>query len=231
MPIGKPDFSGLFFTVNGSGFLYSDFVNAVTRVLRVRSWQQLMSDVPPMTVAGRRGHGYRALSLLPSQQANRAKEIVVAVVAVFEAPNLSQEQYEESVRRLTSGGKSRMESPSDWLVPGLLVHVAAKVRTAFVSWTCGNRMKRFVALATIMPILKELGLDIQPDIYPSLALVSAIPVSGIRRRPAVQCRRSGQPRGLTWPSKLHIRVSATTSALASRRSRQYSPLVRTMRRR
>ncbi|SRR5712692_5409435 len=146
MPIGKPDFSGLFFTVNGSGFLYSDFVNAVTRVLRVRSWQQLMSDVPPMTVAGRRGHGYRALSLLPSQQANRAKEIVVAVVAVFEAPNLSQEQYEESVRRLTSGGKSRMESPSDWLVPGLLVHVAGQGKNGFRVvdvWESDEAFRRF----------------------------------------------------------------------------------------
>jgi hypothetical protein len=35
------------------------------------------------------------------------------VVAVFQGPSLTQEQYEESVRRLTDG-KTRLESPADW---------------------------------------------------------------------------------------------------------------------
>jgi hypothetical protein len=47
----------------------------------------------------------------------------VAVVAVFEG--VTQNQYEEAVRKLT-GGKSRLESPADWPAPGLLVHAAGQ---------------------------------------------------------------------------------------------------------
>jgi hypothetical protein len=44
------------------------------------------------------------------------------IVAVFQAPGLTRETYEESVRRLT-GGKGRVESPADWPVGGLLAHL------------------------------------------------------------------------------------------------------------
>ena len=43
------------------------------------------------------------------------------IVAVFEAPGLTRENYEERVRRIT-GGKQRMSSRSDWrekLIPVL----------------------------------------------------------------------------------------------------------------
>ena len=42
------------------------------------------------------------------------------IIAVFEGHNLTQQNYEETVRLLT--GKSRMSSPSDWPVEGLLAH-------------------------------------------------------------------------------------------------------------
>jgi len=42
---------------------------------------------------------------------------------VLVSPEFTQEQYEETVRKLT-GGKSRLESPVDWPVEGLLVHIA-----------------------------------------------------------------------------------------------------------
>jgi len=42
---------------------------------------------------------------------------------VLEAPGLTRENYEETVRRIT-GGKQRMSSRSDWPVEGLLVHIA-----------------------------------------------------------------------------------------------------------
>jgi hypothetical protein len=44
----------------------------------------------------------------------------VSVVLIHQGPSLTQEKYEEIIRRLT-GGKSRMESPSDWPAEGLLV--------------------------------------------------------------------------------------------------------------
>ena len=59
-----------------------------------------------------------------------SEEETMAVVAVFQEPSLTQEQYEESVSRLTSG-KSRMESPSDWPVEGLLVHIAGEGENGF----------------------------------------------------------------------------------------------------
>jgi len=40
-------------------------------------------------------------------------------VIVHQGPSLTQERYEETVRRV-SGGKRRMESPEDWPVEGLL---------------------------------------------------------------------------------------------------------------
>ena len=50
----------------------------------------------------------------------------MAVVLVHQGPTVTQERYDETVRRLTEGRKDRMESPSDWPVEGLLVHVAGE---------------------------------------------------------------------------------------------------------
>ncbi len=47
------------------------------------------------------------------------------VVAVFQPPGFTKEQHEETVRSVT-GGKSRVESPADWPVEGLLAHVAGE---------------------------------------------------------------------------------------------------------
>jgi hypothetical protein len=49
-------------------------------------------------------------------------------VAVHQVPSLTQERYEEVVRRLTNG-KRRLDSPSDLPVEGLLVHVAAQTES------------------------------------------------------------------------------------------------------
>ena len=49
---------------------------------------------------------------------------------------ITQEQYEESIRRLTDGAKTRMESADEWPVAGLLA------RTGSVSSTSGTRANR-----------------------------------------------------------------------------------------
>ena len=54
----------------------------------------------------------------------------MAIVAVFQSPTLTQAKYEESVRRLT-GGRPRLETPADWPVEGLLVHVAGQGPNSF----------------------------------------------------------------------------------------------------
>jgi hypothetical protein len=53
--------------------------------------------------------------------------VAVPVVAVFEG--VTQDQYEEAVRKLTRG-KNRLESPADWPVSGLLATLRARGRPA-----------------------------------------------------------------------------------------------------
>jgi hypothetical protein len=47
------------------------------------------------------------------------------IMVVHQVPSLTQERYEEVVRKLTNG-KRRLESPADLPFDGLLVHVAAQ---------------------------------------------------------------------------------------------------------
>lgn len=94
----------------------------------------------------------------------------MAVVGVFEG--VSQEQYEESVRKLTDGGA--LESPADWPVPGLLVHAAGMgengLRVVDV-WESEEAFERFGEV--LMPILAEIGVQGRPDVYPAHTFVSA----------------------------------------------------------
>ena len=93
------------------------------------------------------------------------------VVLVFEG--VTQEQYEESVRRL-SGGKSRMESPADWPVEGLLAHIAGQGEKSFRVvdvWESEAALESFAAKLT--PILQDIGVQGQPEIYPAHTYVSA----------------------------------------------------------
>jgi hypothetical protein len=97
----------------------------------------------------------------------------VPVVAVFQSPSLTQERYEESVRRLTGGG-SRLESPADWPVEGLLAHVAGQGENGFRVvdvWESEEAFRLFGE--TLIPILQEIGVEGQPEIYPAHTFVSA----------------------------------------------------------
>ena len=97
----------------------------------------------------------------------------MAIVAVFQSPSLTQERYEESVRKLT-GGRDRMESPGDWPVEGLLAHIAGQGETGFRVvdvWESEDAFGRFGE--TLMPILQEIGVEGEPEIYPAHTFVSA----------------------------------------------------------
>jgi hypothetical protein len=97
----------------------------------------------------------------------------MAVVAVFQDPSLTQELYEQSVNKVT-GGKSRMESPADWPVEGLLVHVAGEGENGFRVvdvWESEEACRRFGE--TLMPVLHEVGVQGQPEVYPAHTLVFA----------------------------------------------------------
>lgn len=97
----------------------------------------------------------------------------MAIVTVFQSPSLTQSRYEESVRRLT-GGRPRMETPSDWPVEGLLAHVAGQGPHGFRVvdvWESEQAFQRFGE--TLLPILKAVGVDGQPEVYPAHTFVSA----------------------------------------------------------
>ncbi|HEX6701386.1 MAG TPA: hypothetical protein VF101_11705 [Gaiellaceae bacterium] len=93
------------------------------------------------------------------------------VVLVHEG--LTQEQYEESVRRLT-GGNERLESPADWPVPGLLAHIPGQGEKCFRVvdvWESQEALDAFAA--KLIPILNEIGVQGTPEVYPAHTYVSA----------------------------------------------------------
>ncbi|MGH8999707.1 MAG: hypothetical protein ACRDY7_09995 [Acidimicrobiia bacterium] len=94
------------------------------------------------------------------------------LVAVFDFPTFTQERYEQTVQKLT--GKSRMESPADWPAEGLLVHIAGQSDRGFRVvdvWESEDAFKRFAE--SITPILAEVGMDGQPEVYSTHTYVSA----------------------------------------------------------
>ena len=95
------------------------------------------------------------------------------VVIVHQGPSLTQEKYEEAARKV-SGGKSRMESPADWPVEGLLVHAPGQGPSGFRVvdvWESEEAARRFGE--RLAPILEEIGVQEQPEVYPTHTFVSA----------------------------------------------------------
>ena len=97
----------------------------------------------------------------------------MAVVLVHQGAGVTRENYEETVRRVT-GGKSRLESPADWPVEGLLVHSAGDAPGGFRVvdvWESEEAAQSFGEI--LMPILKEVGIEALPEIYPAHTFISA----------------------------------------------------------
>ncbi len=67
-----------------------------------------------------------------------------------------------------------MESPADWPVEGLLAHIAGQGPNGFRVvdvWESEEALRRFGDIP--MPLLQELGVEGQPEIYPAHTFVSA----------------------------------------------------------
>lgn len=97
----------------------------------------------------------------------------MAIVAVFQSASLTQAKYEESVRKL-SGGRSRMEKAADWPVQGLLAHVAGQSPNGFRVvdvWESEEAFRKFGE--KLMPIMKAIGIEGEPEVYPSHTVVRA----------------------------------------------------------
>ncbi|CAN5574407.1 hypothetical protein BH18ACT8_BH18ACT8_11640 [soil metagenome] len=94
------------------------------------------------------------------------------VVLVHEGPTVTKERYEETVRRLTDG--KGLKTPADWPIEGLLVHTAGQGESGFRVvdvWESEDACRQFGE--RLMPILQEVGIQDQPQVYPAHTFVSA----------------------------------------------------------
>ena len=101
------------------------------------------------------------------------QEVVVPVVLVHQGSGLTKESYEAAVQKIT-GGKSALDSPADWPVEGLLVHTAGDAPGGFRVvdvWESEEAVARFGE--TLGPILQQLGIEAEPEMYPAHSFVSA----------------------------------------------------------
>ncbi len=96
----------------------------------------------------------------------------MAIIAVFDDPTLTKQNYEESIRRLMD--KEKAESPSDWPVEGLVAHIAGDTGSGFRVvdvWESEEAFRRFgEALA---PVMKAIGIEGEPQVYPAHTIVTA----------------------------------------------------------
>lgn len=95
------------------------------------------------------------------------------VVLVHQGPTLTQERYEQSVEKIT-GGKSRLDSLSDWPVEGILMHAAGQGADGFRVvdvWESEEAAQAFGE--HLGPILAGVGVTDQPEIYPAHTFVSS----------------------------------------------------------
>jgi hypothetical protein len=90
----------------------------------------------------------------------------MAVGVLFEFPGVTQEQYDEVVRRLTDGGT--LNSLSDWPVDGVLAHLAGPTPDGWLVMDVWESEAAFGSFAEhLMPHAQAAGLPaIEPKIFP-----------------------------------------------------------------
>ena len=88
------------------------------------------------------------------------------ILAIHQTPTLTQERYEEVVRRLT--GRSRIEAPSDLPFEGLLVHAAGPGPGGFCVFDVfesEEAVERFQSALGTIP--EEVGIEQPPQFFPA----------------------------------------------------------------
>jgi hypothetical protein len=99
----------------------------------------------------------------------------MSILVIKRVPSLTQERYEDVVRRLTNG-KSRFESPDDVPFDGLLVHAAAESDDGFLIvdiFESQEALDRFSE--TITPITRAAGIEQGAEHYPTHTFVMSQP--------------------------------------------------------
>jgi hypothetical protein len=90
------------------------------------------------------------------------------IVAVHQVPSLTRERYEEVIRRLTDGKKSRADSAEDLPFPGLLAHAAGEGTNGFYVidvWESQEAVDGFREIIGTIPV--EVGIEEGPDFFPA----------------------------------------------------------------
>lgn len=98
----------------------------------------------------------------------------MAIVLVHEGPTVTQENYDEAVKKL-SGGSPRMESLSDWPVDGILMHCAGEGPNGFRVVDVWESQEAVDAFGEqLRPVLDEVGITDPPQIYEAHAFVASV---------------------------------------------------------
>jgi hypothetical protein len=93
------------------------------------------------------------------------------IMAIHQVPSLTQDRYEQVVRRLT--GKDRIESPSDLPFDGLLVHAAGQGPHGFCVldvFESEEAVERFRAAMGTIP--QDVGIEEPPEFFPAHSAMS-----------------------------------------------------------
>jgi hypothetical protein len=94
------------------------------------------------------------------------------IMAVHQVPSLTQEKYEEVIRRVTNG-KSRVESPSDLPFEGLLVHIAGQRENGFCIVDIFESEEAVEEFRQVMgTIPEEVGIEEPPEFFPAHTFVA-----------------------------------------------------------
>lgn len=94
------------------------------------------------------------------------------ILAIHQTPTLTQDRYEEVVRRLT--GKSRIESPSDLPFDGLLVHAAGTGPDGFCVFDVFESEDAVEAFRDALgTIPEEVGIEEPPQFFPAHTAMAA----------------------------------------------------------
>ncbi len=94
------------------------------------------------------------------------------IMAMHQTPTLTQERYEEVVRRITNG-KHRLESPSDLPFEGLLVHAAGQGPNGFCIldvFESEEAVERFRQAVGTIP--EQVGIEEPPQFFPAHTFIS-----------------------------------------------------------
>jgi hypothetical protein len=108
----------------------------------------------------------------PYARATAPEEVAMLIMALHQTPSLTQERYEEVVRRLTNG-KSRLQSPSDLPFQGLLFHVAGQGKNGFCIvdvFESEEAVERFNEAMGSIP--SEVGIEEPPEFFPAHTFIS-----------------------------------------------------------